>query len=251
MWLSTNPEVTHTINYEEKIEKLKNTLNTWELRRLTLLGKITVLKSLAASQLVHVLSPLKTNEKTITEINQLFYIFLWNGKGDKIKRNVIIADYTDGGLILLDIASFNKALKFTWIKTYLDKENHGKWKIFFDLELDSYGKELVFTRNMSKRDASKYINLSDPFIKEVHETWTEISFENTINSMEQFRQQYLWQNSLIKIESKPIYLRNWFKTGIVQIKHIMKNASQFLSHSELQNRCDFHVCPLLYCGIIS
>ena len=31
----------------------------------------------------------------------------------------------------------------------------------------------------------------------------------------------------------------------------MKNASQFLSHSELQNRYDFHVCPLLYCGIIS
>ena len=220
MWLSTNPEVTHTINYEEKIEKIKNTLNTWELRRLTLLGKITVLKRLAASQLVHVLSLLKTNEKAITEIHQLFFNFLWNGKGDKIKRNVIIADYTDGGLRMLDIASFNKALKSTWIKKYLDKENHGKWKIFFDLELDSYGKELVFTSNMSKRDASKYINLSDPLIKEVHETWTEINFENTINSMEQFRQQYLWQNSLIKIENKPIYLRNWFKKGIVKGENI-------------------------------
>ena len=31
----------------------------------------------------------------------------------------------------------------------------------------------------------------------------------------------------------------------------MKNAAQFLSRSELQNRYDFHVCPLLYCGIIS
>ena len=211
MWLSTNPEVTHTINYEEKIEKIKNTLNTLELRRLTLFGKITVLKSLAASQLVYVLSPLKTNQKAITEINQLFYIFLWNGKGDKIKRNVIIADYTDEELRMLDIVSFNKVCKFTWIKKYLDNDNHGKWKILFDLELDSYGKELVFAGNMSKRDASNYINLSDPFIKEVHETWTEINFENTINSLEQFRQQYLWQNSLIKIENKPIYLNKWFK----------------------------------------
>ena len=80
-------------------------------------------------------------------------------------------------------------------------------KNFFDLEIDSYEKELVFASNMSKRDASKYINLSDPFIKEVHETWTEINFENTINAMEQFRQQYLWQNSLIKIENKSIYIK--------------------------------------------
>ena len=72
---------------------------------------------------------------------------------------------------------------------------------------------------MSKRDASKYINLSDPFIKEVHETWAKINFGNTINSLEQFRQQYFWQKSLIKIENKPIDLRNWFKKGIVQVKH--------------------------------
>ena len=77
---------------------------------------------------------------------------------------------------MLDMAYFDKAHKFTWIKKHLDKDNHGKGKIFFDLKLDSYEKELVFTSNMSKRDASKYINLSDPFIKEVHETWTEINF---------------------------------------------------------------------------
>ena len=68
----------------------------------------------------------------------------------------------------------------------------------------------------------------------------------------QFRQQYLWQNLLFKIENKPIYLRNEFKKGIEQVKHIMKNAwIQFLSHSEQQNRYDFQVCPLFYCRIIS
>ena len=39
---------------------------------------------------------------------------------------------------MLEIASFNKAFKIMWIKKYLDKDNHGKWEIFFDLELDSY-----------------------------------------------------------------------------------------------------------------
>ena len=39
---------------------------------------------------------------------------------------------------MLEIASFNKVFKIMWIKKYLDKDNPGKWEIFFDLELDSY-----------------------------------------------------------------------------------------------------------------
>ena len=47
---------------------------------------------------------------------------LWKGKGDKIKKNIMINDYSEGGLKLIDIASFNRSLKATWIKKYLDKE---------------------------------------------------------------------------------------------------------------------------------
>ena len=47
---------------------------------------------------------------------------LWNDKGDKIKKNIMINDYSEGGLKLIDIASFNRSLKATWIKKYLDKE---------------------------------------------------------------------------------------------------------------------------------
>ena len=91
----------------KKLKKTKNTLNTWELRRLPLLGKITVLKSLAASQLVYILSPLKKKRKICNRNKSTFLHLLWNGKGCKIKQNVIIADYTDEGLRMLDIASFN------------------------------------------------------------------------------------------------------------------------------------------------
>ena len=40
------------------------------------------------------------------------------------------------------IDSFSKSLKATWIKKYLDEENKGKWKIFFDLELKFFGGKL-------------------------------------------------------------------------------------------------------------
>ena len=84
-------------------------MGCWKLRRLGLLGKITVLKSLVASQLTYIFSPLQSNNKVIKEINGMFYNFLiWNDKGDKIKRNVMINDYPEGGLKMIDITSFNR-----------------------------------------------------------------------------------------------------------------------------------------------
>ena len=73
VWLSTNPETTIEANYSEKLTKVKNSLSCWELRRLSLLGKITVLKSLIVSQLVYILSPLPTNHNFIGEINNIFF----------------------------------------------------------------------------------------------------------------------------------------------------------------------------------
>ena len=110
---------------------MRNCLGCWSVRRLSRIGKITVLKSLIASQVIHLLSPLQANSQIIKQINDVFFDFLWNTKGDKIKRNVITQNYGNGGLKMIDIASFNKALKSVWIRKYLDESKKGKWKFFF------------------------------------------------------------------------------------------------------------------------
>lgn len=83
--MSTNPDVTTDFNYSEKIVKVKNSLSK--------LLEVSSATLLIASQLadVYILSPLPTN--ALREINSLFYDFLWNSKGDKIKRDVMINDY--------------------------------------------------------------------------------------------------------------------------------------------------------------
>ena len=83
--------------------KVRNCLSCWDYRRLSLLGKIVVLKSLIASQLVYILSPLPTKHAALDEINNMFYGFLWSGRGDKIKRDVMISDYKNGDLRMIDI----------------------------------------------------------------------------------------------------------------------------------------------------
>ena len=90
VWISADPMVSMEANYKEKLLKIRNSLSCWEYRRLSLLGKVVVLKSLVASQLVYILSPLPTKHAALDEINNMFYGFLWSGRGDKIKRDVIV-----------------------------------------------------------------------------------------------------------------------------------------------------------------
>ena len=130
VWFSINREEAVLLNYQEKKEKISKILSCWQLRRLTLLGKVTVIKSLAASQLVYIMSSLPSSQSYLKEIHQLLYNFLWDGKGDKVKRSVMLNEYKDGGLKMLDIRSSNYALKSKWVKKYLDDNNQAKWKLF-------------------------------------------------------------------------------------------------------------------------
>ena len=41
----------------------------------------------------------------------------------KIKRNVMISDYEQGGLKTVHVMIFTKALKSTWDKNYFDHSN--------------------------------------------------------------------------------------------------------------------------------
>ena len=49
LWISTDPELSASLNYNEKLEKVKEILRCWKRRRLTLLGTIIVIKSLMVS----------------------------------------------------------------------------------------------------------------------------------------------------------------------------------------------------------
>lgn len=147
--------------------------------------KIVVLKRLIASQLVYMLSPLLTNQQVLDEINNIFYKFLWDGKGE-IKRSIMISDYENGGLRMLDRNSFNKGLKLFWVRKYLNENKGGKWKLLFDFQLEDYGGAEFFRGNLDRKDVSKYIDVPDPFITEIVQIGKELSFEDTVKSMEHF-----------------------------------------------------------------
>ena len=76
-WFSTDPKaVTMEANHTDRLVKVSECLDSWEYRRLSLLGKITVSKSLIVSKLVYILSPLPTNHRVLKELSKSFFHFL-------------------------------------------------------------------------------------------------------------------------------------------------------------------------------
>ena len=85
------------LNFFRKLKKLKKVLSNRSARRLTLLGRIAILKSLAVSQIVYDLSSLPSPQGVIKEINSLLYDFLWDGKSDKIEKTEIFNSFNKEG----------------------------------------------------------------------------------------------------------------------------------------------------------
>ena len=122
------------------------------------------------------MSPLPTSSGHLKDIKNLLYQFLWDGKRGKIKRVEMINDYATGGLKMLDIQIFNRALKAKWIQKYLDSSNKGKWKLFLDFFLAKYNATLLITSNLNVNDAAS-LEIDDPFTKELIEIWSCLNFK--------------------------------------------------------------------------
>ena len=99
------------INYMDKIAQIQNSIKMWRRRFLTPLGKITVIKSLLLPKITHLLISLPNPDTEILNIiSSIFYDFLWTGRA-KIKQSVIVKQYFEGGLNMINLNAFSQALK--------------------------------------------------------------------------------------------------------------------------------------------
>ena len=73
-------------------------LLSWKRRKLTLLGKIDIVKSLGLSKLIYNASVLPLPENFSTTVDKTILDFIWDNKPHKIKTKTLIGDRNVGGL---------------------------------------------------------------------------------------------------------------------------------------------------------
>ena len=108
--------------------------------------------------------------------------------------------------------------------------------MFIDYYLKQLGGKLIFSCNLRKDDIS-HINISNEFLKELLEIWTEVHFIQS-NGLDEndIKNQLIWYNSCIRVEKKPIYYKNWAANGIIKIKDLLDNVNDILDFGNFQKK---------------
>ena len=237
-------DITET-NYLTKIESVKRTLNTWIHRNLTILGKITIIKTLALSQLVNLFTVLPNPpQDKMKELETLFFKFTWGNKRDKIKRTVMINTKENGGFKFPHILSFCNSQKISWIKRLHDLTNISEWKVLFCSNMEKYGGNYIW---LCKNNNRKILNSLNPFWKDVYAAW--INAQSAMPHQENYLEETLFFNDNIKMGGEPIYIKSWFQAGIQFVNDLVKNDGNFMSLQELNNTFMININFLQYHGI--
>ena len=102
-------------NWNKKIDDVEKLFESWKKRKLTIFGKVCLINTLAISKFIYTASILDyPNDETIKLLNKSIFHFIWN-KRDRIKRNTMIGNISEGGISLIDIKSKIKSLKASWV----------------------------------------------------------------------------------------------------------------------------------------
>ena len=117
-----NMKMLTTTLIEKKVLKVRNLLNMWKARNLTIKGKITLLRSKVVRVFLYVATIVYVPENIIKQVDDLFFDFIWPSGKHHVKKKVLIQEIESGCLKMPDISSVLKAVKLGWLKRLCVKE---------------------------------------------------------------------------------------------------------------------------------
>lgn len=161
-----------------------------------MIGRISIIKSLALSKLLYNASVLFVPEHVVKEVNREIFKCLWNYKREKIKQNTLIGNYNEGGLNMLDFQTQIFALKVKWVNRLLTETDHA-WS-----------------------------HLAMSFLEKVCVDVRLIFHSNVTNSQflprcESIPKLYIQMLDMLILENKKvIFFSNWVTSDILYVKDI-------------------------------
>ena len=144
----------------------------------------------------------------VNEINDLLLSYIWNGKPDKIKRNVIVKDFKFGGLKMPDLKLVITVQKMKWIRYAL--LNHDAFWLFTMKRL--IGTEHLPFFLLSNCDLDDF-NVSSLFYKEVLDAFKKCRHTDG-TTYKEISSQLIFYNKNIKIGRKYFFSWDFVQVGL-------------------------------------
>ena len=231
-------------NVRLKIPMIKREIEQWRRRNLTPVGKICIIKSLLLSKLVHLFMALPNPPRQqIKEIESMLFGFIWDNKGDKIKRTKLVQNYAGDGLNMVDIDCFINSMKLAWLKRLAESQADWTYLAYEQLphvfRLLTYGKEKL-ARIRSKTTNQFYVDLISALIK--------FAIEHKPNA-EEIASETIWFSDHTKF-SKTI-VKRWDENGLRFISDLFNPTSgRLYSKEQLEEGFEIQMTFLCYESLV-
>jgi hypothetical protein len=217
------------LNYADKMTQVKRCISHWKRRKLTILGRITVVKTLLIPLFTHLFVSLPSpSDSFIKSLTETLNDYVWEGKA-KIKNSVFIKSYENGGLRMIDVPSYICSLKVKWIRNFIIHSESQCYKLvdtLFDMhKLLNCGK-LYCEKVAKKIKNSFWIDVLKSYIRYIEK------FE--ISSIGQILNMPLFYNENFLVNKNPIFIEKMYDRGKRFIKDVIDQNGNYIEFSILE-----------------
>jgi len=208
-------------NYNIKLGEIEQLLSVYQKRYLSLLGKVTVIKTLAIPKLIHILSVLPSpGRRYIEQLEAIFRKFIWNNKRARVSFDQLCKPIGEGGLKMTSIKTLIEATRMSWIKRLLI--GNGSWQDLFENAI-SDDRQLIWELDTeSLREFGN--NISNSFWREVFQSWAKYRTRKIPKHEFEYLHFPIWNSDFMKtagiIRQKKVlqahglnYVRDLFDEG--------------------------------------
>ena len=145
-------------NYDSKIEQLERLCSLWGKRYLTIIGRITIIKSFGISLFIYLMQSIGIGEENLKKINTIIYSFIWNPRAsrgkkvtEKIKREILNKNYEQGGMNMIDLVKLQDSFLLKWADR-LFSSSRDSWKDTTNVFFEKVGGIAAFRSDLVSAD---------------------------------------------------------------------------------------------------
>ena len=226
IYIGHDKDQAHKLNWTIKLENISLLLQSWKKRKLTLFGKVAILKQLALPKILFSACMLHTPEYIVKELNQIFFNFLW-GNREFVKRDVMFSRLNDGGINMFDVESMFTAVKCSWAVRLLNASDNEIWptiaKYVYKLDKDNF---LLLRLNCTnEKKANHFLQNISPFYRQVITCFNRAKCIDYDIFCQNILEQPLFGNDHIVCNSQHgknmmLMFPEWVKCGLVKVGNL-------------------------------
>lgn len=236
------------INFKNVTDKIKESMSHWSRRRLTPLGRVTIVKTLLVPKLNYLfLNIPNPTDCVLKTIESMFFNFIWNGQY-RINRSQFCQPYKAGGIKMINLREFIHSLKLTWLRRFYNADDVSLLSTMFNYYIKNQI-EFVFEGGIIYL-SSKLNQVSNPFYKDVVNAL--IRLKRVLQSDCNYNKRsdlFLWHSDILKVDNKPFILRDWYVKGVSYVSDIIDNEGHFLNLNSFHETFNVKTNFLRFFGI--